>query len=190
MVDLAKQAGVSRAKLYIYFKNKDEIVAAVVGRRLQFLQKYPVPTQATATTLVPTILNALLLMGSTTTRFERELLAVYPQQYRTFMHAYETYHRQLVDFYQDAQAHQLLVADLSAEYLLFQSQVSVRGILQGVQTGQLTLDQGERYLREGFTFQLRALLVDSQLAVTPETRAFGRVIIQEYYDTYARTQVK
>lgn len=186
MVDLAKQAGVSRAKLYIYFKNKDEIVAAVVERRLRFLEKYPVPTQVTAANLIPTILNALLLMGSTTTQFEHELQEVYPQQYRLFMQAYDTYHQQLLLYYQTAQAQHLVVADVPADYLLFQSQVAVRGTLRAVQTGQLTLERGEAYLKAGLTLQLRAQLVDANLTMSSATRAFSQVILNEYYDTYAR----
>ena len=95
MVDLAKMAGISRAKLYIYFKNKDEIVQSVVQRHLEFLQKNPIPTKVADENLLPTILNSLLLMGSTTELFKTELQQAYPQMYRQFSHGYEKYFQAL-----------------------------------------------------------------------------------------------
>jgi hypothetical protein len=36
------------------------------------------------------------------------------------------------------------------------------------------------------TLQLRAQLVDANLTMSSATRAFSQVILNEYYDTYAR----
>ncbi len=185
IVELAKKAGISRAKLYLYFKNKDEIVTSVVDRRFQFLEQHAVPEQPTPTNLVATILDALLLMGSSTDRFESELKQGYPQLYRRFIHGYQTYFDTLKHFYQRAQAKNLIVTNVTTDYLLFQSQLNVRGILQAVATGQIGIETGEQYLKDGFKFQLQALLGHPDVQLPPDLVKFEQTIIHEYYETYS-----
>lgn len=187
MVGLAKMANISRAKLYIYFKNKDEIVAAVVERHLRLTQKYPVPSQAQADNLLPTMLNAWLLMGSTTTLFEQELQQTYPQLARRLNQAITKYFADVQQYYQQAQTANLITDTVSTEYLMFQNKLNIRGILQQVQLGELTLEQGEHYLKESSTFQLQAMFVAPVPQPTPEVLALEKTIINEYYDTYSLT---
>ncbi|MDV0430489.1 TetR/AcrR family transcriptional regulator [Lactiplantibacillus sp. DA1] len=187
MVDLAKMMNISRAKLYIYFKNKDEIVTAVVDRHLLFTQKYPVPAQADTTNLLPTLLNAWLLMGSTTTLFEQELQQAYPRLARRLNQTISQYFSDVQQYYQNAQAANLIIDNVSAEYLMFQNKLNIRGILQQVQLGELTLKQGEHYLRESGVFQLQAMLVTPAPQLTSAVVALENTIINEYYDTYSLT---
>lgn len=187
MVGLAKAANISRAKLYIYFKNKDEIVEAVVGRHLLFTQKYPVPTKITIDNLLPTILNALVLVGSTTDLFENELKQKYPQLYRDFIRSYSDYFRDLKVYYQAAQKQHLITDKVSVDYLLFQNKINVRGILQSVQSGEITLEQGEQYLKEGFTFQMHSMLVNHP-EPSAEVTKFEKILLAEYYDTYSQVE--
>lgn len=186
MVDLAKMAGISRAKLYIYFKNKDEIVQSVVHRHLEFLQKNSIPTKVEGKNLLPTILNSLLLMGSTTKLFKTQLKQAYPQMYRQFNQGYEEYFQALKKYYQVAQQQQLLISDVSAEFLLFQNQINIHGILNNVRTNQISLEKGEQYLKEYFTYQIHSLLVKPEVVVSDQIKNFTQTIINEYYDTYAQ----
>ncbi|GEO59602.1 TetR/AcrR family transcriptional regulator [Companilactobacillus bobalius] len=186
MVDLAKMAGISRAKLYIYFKNKDEIVQSVVQRHLEFLQKNPIPTKIEDENLLPTILNSLLLMGSTTELFKTELKQTYPQMYRQFSHGYEEYFQALEKYYQIAQQQQLIINDVSAEFLLFQNQINIHGILDNVRVNQISLEKGELYLKEYFIYQIHSLLVKPEVVISDQIKTFAHTIINEYYDTYAQ----
>lgn len=186
MVDLAKMAGISRAKLYIYFKNKDEIVQAVVHRHLEFLQKNPIPSKVENDNLLTTILNSLLLMGSTTELFKAELKQSYPQMYRQFSLGYEHYFSALEEYYQTAQSQQLIIDDVSAEFLLFQNQINIHGILDSVRTNQISLEKGEQYLKEYFTYQIHSLLINPELVESDQINDFANKIINEYYDTYAQ----
>ncbi|MFC6176631.1 TetR/AcrR family transcriptional regulator [Companilactobacillus huachuanensis] len=185
MVDLAKMADISRAKLYIYFKNKDQIVNSVVDRHLEFLKKYPIPTTAKDENLLSTILNSLLLLGSTTELFESELREKYPQLYRNFKRGYETYFSNLKSYYENAQENHLIIKDISAEFILFQNRINIRGILDDVRNNQLSLNKGEQYLAEYFTYQIHSLLLNKTPIIPDDIKKFSKVIINEYYDTYA-----
>lgn len=185
MVDLAKMADISRAKLYIYFKNKDEIVNSVVDRHLEFLKKYPIPATAKDENLLSTILNSLLLLGSTTELFENELREKYPQLYRNFKSGYEAYFTNLEAYYKDAQENKLIIDDVTPDFIFFQNKISIRGILDSVRTNQLSLDKGEQYLSEYFTYQIHSLLLNKTSIIPDDVKKFSQVIINEYYDTYA-----
>lgn len=187
MVDLAKMANISRAKLYIYFKSKDEIVAAVVDRHLLFTQKYPVPAQTNTTNLLPTLLNAWLLMGSTTTLFEQDLQQAYPRLAHRLNQTISQYFDDVQQYYQNAQTANLVIDNVSAEYLMFQNKLNIRGILQQVQLGKLSLEQGAHYLRESSAFQLQAMLIKPIPQPTSTVIALENKIIDEYYDTYSLT---
>lgn len=184
MVDLAKKADISRAKLYLYFKNKDEIVQSVVNRHMEFLTKYPIPKQAENENLLSTILNSLLLLGSSTELFEKELQQKYPQLYRDFRHGYDQYLIDLKSFYQNAQQKKLVISTVSADFLLYQNKICIRGILDDVRTNQISLEKGEQYLREYFTYQIHSVFT-KVLTVSDAVREFGEVIVKEYYDTYS-----
>lgn len=185
MVELAKKAGVSRAKLYIYFKNKDEIVTAVVNRRYRFIREHAVPVSATADNLVATMLNAFLLMGSMTTKFTTELKQKHPQLFRELDQTDQQYYQNLKSYLQQAQQRGLVYAKVDSEYLIFQSQATVHSILTAVQTGQLSLLQGEQFLKQGFDFQLHALITSPHPKDSPAVRQLQKSILHEYYATYS-----
>jgi len=84
MSKLATAVGISRASLYLYFKNKDDIVQAVVDRHLKFIAEHPVPKQFSPATFLPIWLDSLLLMGSPPTTFTTDLRKGYPDQSATF----------------------------------------------------------------------------------------------------------
>lgn len=184
MAQLAKMADISRATLYTHFKNKEEIVESVVERHLRFIQTHPLPDKAKKDNFLQTIINSLLLIGSTTDNFESELKNSYPRMYREFTQSIDEYLNQLLDYYQKAQAEGLLIKEVTPEYLLFQNKLNIRGILKNVQEGNLTLDQGEKYLIEYFLLQMHSL-TGTKVKITSEVSKFKDVIINEYYDTYS-----
>ncbi|KRN98725.1 TetR/AcrR family transcriptional regulator [Companilactobacillus kimchiensis] len=185
MVELAKMADISRAKLYLYFKNKDEIVAAVVKRHLDFIQKNPIPKTAEDENLLTTILNSLLLIGSTSELFENELKQKYPQLYQDFHHGYDNYFKNLKTYYQNAQTNKLIIDNISAGFLIFQNRINIHGILDSVQDNQITLEKGEKYLREYFIYQTHSLLVNPNVVASDDVKKFQKTIITEYYGTYS-----
>lgn len=185
MTDLAKLANVSRAKLYLYFKNKDDIVESVVGRHMEFLKKYPIPETAQDENLISTILMSLLLLGSTTAVFETELKQKYPRLYREFRHGYDSYLTDLNGYYQNAQKNGLIIDTISADFLLFQNKINIRGILNSVLNKQINLETGERYLKEYFTYQVHSLFISQNLVASEPIQELESEIINEYYDTYS-----
>lgn len=185
LADLTKQAAVSRALVAHHFKNQDAIVEAVVDHYLAFLRQRALPATPSRNTLPQTLLNALWVLGAVTPRFATELQHQHPRLYRRYNHGVTTYLRNLASTYQRAQAAGLMRATGSPNYLLFQQRVLLQGTLQAVQTGELSLEAGEAYLRADFTLQCQALLTSPVATPTPALQSAIRESLSNYYATYA-----
>ncbi|WP_203640609.1 TetR/AcrR family transcriptional regulator [Levilactobacillus andaensis] len=187
MSKLAAAVNVSRASLYLYFKNKDEIVQAVVARHLQFIAEHPVPRHFAPATFLPIWLDSLLLMGSTTETFTTELKKAYPALYQQFTGAYRVYFGQLEVYVDQGQQANFIVKEFPAAYVLFQAEALVQTVLQQVKTHQLTLDRAETYLAATLRLQLTGLLVPAvqeQLDMK-QIEGFKATILREFRATYA-----
>ncbi|KRN28232.1 hypothetical protein IV38_GL001686 [Lactobacillus selangorensis] len=182
MTQLAKLAGVSRATLYAYFKNKDEIVRSVVDRHDQFIQQHAIPTEIKAEDVPTVLLNALLVIGSTTDQFEQELQHSMPQLYRTFYQTYRHYLADLEAYYAQAEQQGIMRTDAHPHYLVFQNILNVRGTLKQVEQHHLTLEKGAHFLRDYFQVQLTVLFKLDQPLLPA---ALVQRILAEYEATYS-----
>lgn len=187
MSKLAQAVNVSRATLYLSFKNKDELVQAVVQRHLDFFDKYPVPTTFVADEFLPAWLNALLLMGSTTTTFTTELQRAYPALAQRFATGYAQYFTALQAYLTLAQTNGMVVTNLTPDYLIFQAKTLINGVLTQVENQSLTLDQAETYLVATLQFQLDAILApDAQGSIKlDDLEPVKTNILSEFRATYA-----
>ncbi|MFC6180601.1 TetR/AcrR family transcriptional regulator [Lactiplantibacillus daowaiensis] len=187
MSKLAQAVNVSRATLYLYFKNKDDLVQAVVARHLQFVTKRPVPTTFTATEFLPTWLDALLLMGSTTPTFMTELTHAYPTLARQLTQANQAYFNALITYLAQGQADGILTANLTPDYMLFQADALIKAVLTQVQQHTLPLTQAEAYLSATLQLQWQALIVPEQLPQldTTSIHDFKQTVLTEFTATYS-----
>ncbi|BDZ30309.1 TetR/AcrR family transcriptional regulator [Lactiplantibacillus sp. WILCCON 0030] len=185
MSTFAKEAGVSRATLYLNFKNKDDLVRAVVNRHLTFIQQHPV-AEFQAANFLPTWLNSLLLLGSTTTTFSTDLQVVYPELAQQLQQATKTYLADLLAYLRQAQTAHFLVSNLTPAFMLFQAQALVTQILAQVQDHRLSLPTAESYLDATLAFQLNGLVEPHQQAqLNPDQIArFKTTILAEFRATY------
>lgn len=187
MSKMAAAVGVSRATLYLYFKNKDDVIQAVVARHFQFMTENPIPEQFAATSFSPVWLKSLLLMGATTETFMTDLRHNYPDLAQRLTQAYQDYFMQLVTYVGQAQAADFVLATYQADFVVFQAQTLVKGILQQVRAHQITLSQAETYLDDGIKLQLHGLLTPAALQQldTSAEAPFKAVIFAEFRATYA-----
>ncbi|WP_261807481.1 TetR/AcrR family transcriptional regulator [Lapidilactobacillus luobeiensis] len=188
MSKLAQAINVSRATLYIYFKNKDEIVGAVVERQLNFIQKNPVPDHFAAGDFPNTLLNSLLLFGATTVTFTNELKAYYPERYAKFVNAHDQYFADLENYYRLAQDHDFIDPSFQPDFLLFQNRTGVQAILTAVQTKEIEIGRAEIYLKDLFILQLIGFLTaDAKKVVdTTTVQPFIDKILIEFRATYSQ----
>ena len=187
MAKLAQAINVSRATLYIYFKNKDEIVAAVVDRHLNFIQSHPVPARFQPADYPATLVNTLLLFGSTTATFTGELQRYYPQHYAEFVAAYDRYFADLERYYRRAQNRDFIDKQFRPDFLLFQNRTGIQAILAAVRQKEIELGQAEAYLNELFTLQLLGFLTPtakSQLELSTVQPLIDK-IMAEFRATYS-----
>ena len=187
MSKMATAVGVSRATLYLYFKNKDEVIQAVVARHFQFMTENPIPKQFSAASFSAVWLNSLLLMGATTETFMRDLRHNYPDLAQRLTQTYQDYFAQLVTYVDQAQTADFVLATYQADFVVFQAQTLVKEILQQVRAHQITLSQAETYLDDGITMQLHGLLTPAALQQldTSAEAPFKAVIFAEFRATYA-----
>lgn len=186
MSALARQAGVSRATLYLNFKNKDDLVQAVVDRHLAFIHQHQVPPFQNQNFLA-TWLNSLLLLGSTTPAFLADLQVGYPARAQQLHSATQTYLANLLTYLQQAQAANFLVSNLSPAFMLFQAQSLITQILMQVQAHSLPITDAEAYFQATWTLQLNGLIRPDQLKQLDLTAvaSFEQTILGEFRATYA-----
>lgn len=187
MGKLATAVGVSRASLYLYFKNKDDVIQAVVDRHLGFIAEHPVPRQFSAATFLPIWLASLQLMGTTTEQFLTDLRKNYPEHFQTVSEAQQAYLTQLEAYITQGQAQKVLMDVYPADYVIFQAKTLIQGILTQIQHQQLTVDQASRYLEATLHLQLVSLLAANRQAKLDVKQVAGleSAVLRKFRETYA-----
>lgn len=187
MGKLAAAVGISRASLYLYFKNKDEVVQAVVERHLGFIAEHPVPQQFSPATFLPIWLASLQLMGTTTERFMADLRTHYPEHFQAVSEAQQDYFAQLETYITQGQAQKVLMDVYPADFVIFQAQTLIQGILTRVQYRQLAVDQAGRYVEATLHLQLVSLLAANSQARLDVKQVAGleAAVLRKFRETYA-----
>ncbi|MYV05483.1 MULTISPECIES: TetR/AcrR family transcriptional regulator [Furfurilactobacillus] len=187
MSKLAQAVDVSRATLYLYFKNKDEIVQAVVGRHLRFISERPIPAEFDASSFITVWLNSLLLMGSTTETFTTDLQRAYPELAHELRMADHDYFTHLISYVAKAQQADVVLPIYTPDFVVFQADTLITSVLQQVKAHRITLEQAEQYLSDGISLELQALLsstVRKQLDIS-NFEPMKTLIFKEFRATYA-----
>lgn len=187
MSKLAAAVGISRASLYLYFKNKDEIVQAVVARHLRFIAEHPVPKRFAPTNFLPIWLDSLLLMGATTDSFITDLRKAYPELCETFTAREQAYFDQLKVYVEQAQKSQFIFDVYGADFVIFQARALIGSVLGQVRERQLSLNQASDYLEATLHLQLAGLLAASGQAKLDVKQVAGleATVLREFRETYA-----
>ncbi|WP_300562039.1 TetR family transcriptional regulator [Companilactobacillus sp.] len=186
MAKLAESINVSRATLYIYFKNKDEIVESVVERHFDFIKKNPIP-DFQPDNFLQTIINSLLLFGSTTETFTSELKKNYPELYVKFENSFQQYFTELNRYYQSAVDANFIDNKFSPDFLIFENRTGIRSVLKAVLKHELSLTQAESFLNNYFDLQLLGILTPKahQSIYLDSIQSFRDKILSEFRATYS-----
>ncbi|WP_125589128.1 TetR/AcrR family transcriptional regulator [Companilactobacillus jidongensis] len=187
MATLAKNIGISRASLYLYFKNKDEIIQAVVNRHLEFIKNNQFNDTDNPDDLTKALLNTMLLTGSSTTTFENELRDAYPQLFVEFQNSYEDYFNKFSSFYKSMQKKKYFVENISAEFVVFQNKATINEILKQTLNDKLAINHAENFLNEYFISQLNSIVepVTREQMNLQKIEGFKKSIITEFRTTYS-----
>lgn len=183
MAQLAKKAGVSRATMYLHFKNKDEIVEAVVSRHTDFISHNSIAEKPTINNLQKTLLNYSLIIGSTTELFLHELSKDYPQLYNNLSDQTQIYRQNMIQFLTNTSESKLLKTNVDPNYLVLQIELTIRGLLQQVQDQTISLQTGEKDLKLAFEFISTSYF--GSLPKQTDVNDLSERVIAEYYDTYS-----
>ncbi|MCH4171524.1 MAG: TetR/AcrR family transcriptional regulator [Lactobacillus sp.] len=188
MTQLAKSVGISRASLYLRFKDKADIVTAVVDRHLQFVQSNPIPKEPTLASLGKVLLDYALLVGSTTDIFLNDLQSDFPQLATQLAHTLTVYFTHVATYLTQAQHLGYLKPDFDSKFILFEIKMGIDTILKAVLSQALTTPQAEDYLRQFFQLQLAGLLTEkAQKKVTlKQLQSYENKILAEFEQTYAQ----
>lgn len=149
MDNIAKNMDVSRATMYKYFSSKEDVMEGVVQVYVDYigglaLETVEDPEPSFGSRFQELFEQSILLVGSVTDVFLRDLQAVYPDLYSRLKQAMIDREQQIVTFYQDGMAKNvfnrvneklILLQDdvmlrelMNSKYLLF-NQVSLKQIL-------------------------------------------------------------
>jgi AcrR family transcriptional regulator len=187
MSKLASLINVSRATLYIYFKDKDDVVNAVVDRHIEFISTHQIPKTFKSEDFLPVQLNSLLLLGSTTKTFNDELKVAYPELFQKMNSAYEKYFSDLEKYYSAAIKAGFIMSSYSSDFIIFQDRNNIQGILDAVLAKELTVNQAEDFLNQYMVFQIGGLINQSaQEELDPSIiEDFKKQIFAEFRATYS-----
>lgn len=149
MDNIAKNMDVSRATMYKYFSSKEDVMEGVVQVYVDYigglaLETVEDPEPSFGSRFQELFEQSILLVGSVTDVFLRDLQTVYPDLYSRLKQAMIDREQQIVKFYQDGMAKNvfnrvneklILLQDdvmlrelMNSKYLLF-NQVSLKQIL-------------------------------------------------------------
>lgn len=191
MASLAQAIHMSRATLYLYFKNKDDIIHCVLARHCQFIHDHDIKLNEDPDTLarhfVSVTLNALLLSGSTTALFRQELKTYDPAGYAQFAQASTEYFQQVQHFYELAQANHVMSLAVAPDYLVFQHKTMASQILEKTLAQKITVKQAEYYFDQYLKIQMALLVLPKyrcHLRSAPLT-TFHKQISDRFYAVFA-----
>lgn len=187
MSSLAKSIGISRASLYLYFKNKEDIVEAAVSRHLTFISLNPVPTTFNPKRFPKVLLDSLLLLGSTTDIFLTQLHQLFPRLWEKLDSASNAHFEQWTKYAKEAQRAHYLINDANPDFMFFHMRASVRSILSSTTKREISPATAETYLLAFVTVLLRGITTepDTALAQLANLEPYERRILTEFRETYA-----
>ena len=163
MASLAQAIHMSRATLYLYFKNKDDIIHCVLARHYEFIHDHEITLSEEPATLarnfVSVTLNVLLLSGITTALFRKELKAYDPVCYAQFAQTSTDYFQRARQFYELARANHVMIAAIAPDYLIFQHQTMASQILEQTLAQKITETQAEYYFDQYLNTQMTLLVL-------------------------------
>lgn len=130
MEDIYKIMGVSRAKLYQYFASKEDIVASVVARYVDYIKSVAVPYElAEDSAFIAEFPNFfyqnVALWGMTTDLFLEQLKTNYPDLYLEIQELLDYRRQQMERFYDIGRARGIFYLHLNGKLLIIQDQTLI-----------------------------------------------------------------
>lgn len=187
MAKIASLAGVSRATLYGYFKNKDAIIEAVVARHLLFIQRNMAAKVAQSTDGYALLrLNAQLLIGAQAPIFRADLNQGLPELSHQLEQSYDSFREFTVTQLSQLQAAGIVQANLDPAIMFRQDEIFIPAVIEDVMSHQRPLLETENLLTSYLTTQLAGSVTSpSEVeAAMNATSQFRETIYQELMSTY------
>ncbi len=134
MEDIAKIMTVSRAKLYQYFSSKEEVIAAVVAKYVNFIKTVKVPTELdereTFIKGFPDFFyQNVALWGTATDLFIDELNKNYPNLYLDISTQLKERNRQIEVFFEAGKNKGVFYKHLNSKLLILQDRVMITKLI-------------------------------------------------------------
>ncbi|MBT9671190.1 TetR family transcriptional regulator [Secundilactobacillus kimchicus] len=187
MAKIAQLAGASRATLYGYFKNKDEIVEAVVGRHLMFINRNTkTPVSLTVEGYVTLRLNAQLLIGAQAPIFRDDLTQTMPALARRLEAAYQNFRQFTIEQLQLLKSAKIINDQFSPERLFRQDELFIPAVINDILTHHRPFIETEQLLTDYLTAELTGTVTDPQtiLVALDKSKTFRHRIFDELAATY------
>lgn len=130
MEDIAKIMGVSRAKLYQYFSSKEEVIAAVVSKYVNFIETVKVPTKLDERdTFIKEFPNFffqnIALWGTTTSIFLNELDKNYSELSLEITNQLKKRNNQIETFFEAGKDKGVFFSHINSKLLIMQDTVMI-----------------------------------------------------------------
>lgn len=182
---LAKLINVSRATLYLYFKNKEEIISAIVDRHLQFIAENQ-PTHITSDTVgyVKLRLNTLLLLGARSPVFTRELAQQYPQLAIKLDSAYKQYEDAATKQFATLQKQHIIAPEFTTANLVRQDDILVTGVIRQILDERLPFETVAALLQDYFASTITGSVTPGLTVDFSDSMTFQDTILGELRATY------
>ncbi|WP_179395374.1 TetR/AcrR family transcriptional regulator [Lacticaseibacillus absianus] len=186
MNTLAQQVHISRATLYLYFKNKEAVIAAVCARHHTFLQRnQPKTLPLSAAGYLTLRLNTMLLLGARSPVFRADLAAQYPARAAALDADYARYTAEAVTQLQTLQQAKILAPTVHCETLIPQDELLITGALRQVIAAELAVEDAVTLLRDYFESAVRGTVVDGLALPFAAVAPLTERVLAELRDTYA-----
>ncbi|WP_462398842.1 TetR/AcrR family transcriptional regulator [Lacticaseibacillus pantheris] len=158
---LASLAGVSRATLYLYFSNKDEIVDAAIGRHLQFIAANTLSTvDPSPAQYVRTRINTLLLLGSMSPVLHNDLRAARPDLAAKLNSGYRNFQAGIITQLETDMAASVITDTTHATTLYQQDHLFVRSVITSLTDDSIDTVAAQAVLTSYLTGAVRGTLRD------------------------------
>ena len=182
---LAKLINVSRATLYLYFKNKEEIITAIVDRHLQFIAaNQPQVMSPDTAGYVRLRLNTLLLLGARSPIFTRELAQQYPNLAIKLDSAYKDYEVAAIEQFGTLQSAGVIAANFTTANLVRQDDILVTGVIGQILTDHIPFTTAAALLHDYFQSAIAGSIGPDLTVDFTATTTFQDTILKELQATY------
>jgi Transcriptional regulator len=134
MEDIAKIMTVSRAKLYQYFSSKEEVIAEVVAKYVNFIKTVEVPTELDEkenfiNEFPNFFYQNLALWGTTTDLFIDELNKNYPNLYLDFTTKLKERNKQVEAFFEAGKNKGVFYEHLNSKLIILQDRAMISRLI-------------------------------------------------------------